>query len=100
MGLSTAYYLASSGKKCLLLEQFAVGHIHGRYLLRSFEQKKNVFKQIHSFFSSSHGDGRIVRSADFQDIYFEMGAYSLKLWKELEIKQNTQLLHLSGNNHS
>lgn len=56
------------------MEQFAVGHIHG----------------------SSHGDGRIVRSADFQDIYFEMGAYSLKLWKELERKQNTQLLHLSG----
>jgi sarcosine oxidase/L-pipecolate oxidase len=30
MGLSTAFNLQKAGKKCLLLEQFKIGHIHGR----------------------------------------------------------------------
>lgn len=31
MGLSTAFNLQKAGKRCLLLEQYTIGHIHGRY---------------------------------------------------------------------
>lgn len=74
MGVSTAFNLQLSGRRCLLLEQYKIGHIHG----------------------SSHGDGRIVRAADFHDIYLQMGSLSLKLWAELEERQKVKLLHLSG----
>jgi glycine/D-amino acid oxidase-like deaminating enzyme len=30
MGVSTAYNLQKSGKSCLLIEQYHIGHIHGR----------------------------------------------------------------------
>jgi len=77
MGLCSAYFLSKSGLKVILFEQFNIGHLHG----------------------SSHGDGRIFRTATISeenDVICEMGKLSRQLWEEIEQETNTKLLHKCG----
>ena len=74
MGSATAYHLARSGKKVLLLEQFEVGHKHG----------------------SSHGETRIFRFSYPETEYVEMAMESLRLWQEVEERSGRTLLNRTG----
>lgn len=62
MGSSTAYQIAKSGKKTLLLEQFDFLHHRG----------------------SSHGESRTLRVTYPEDYYPKMVSESEKLWEEAE----------------
>uniref|UniRef100_A0A8C5W7E6 Peroxisomal sarcosine oxidase n=1 Tax=Leptobrachium leishanense TaxID=445787 RepID=A0A8C5W7E6_9ANUR len=78
-GSFTAYHLAKSGKKPLLLEQFPLPHTRG----------------------SSHGQTRIIRKAYPEDFYTHMMEEGYKLWEEVEkasgtkLYRNTELLVLA-----
>jgi len=77
MGLCSAYYLSKSGLKVVLFEQFKIGHHHG----------------------SSHGDGRIFRTATIaaeSAVISEMGKISRGLWEDIEREANIKLLHKCG----
>lgn len=75
MGSAAAYQLAARGLRVLGLEQFSPAHDRG----------------------SSHGQSRIIREA-----YFEHPAYvpfvqrAYQLWRELEQRTGTDLLHITG----
>lgn len=45
---------------------------------------------------SSHGDGRIYRMVYSDDVYLDMMALSISLWRELEDKSKTSLLEENG----
>ena len=74
MGAATARALRRSGRKVLLLEQFAPGHQRG----------------------SSHGRTRIFRFS-YPDVdYVRMAQRSLDLWRELERESGERLLETMG----
>ncbi|XP_063306073.1 peroxisomal sarcosine oxidase [Pelobates fuscus] len=73
-GSFTAYHLAKSGKKTLLLEQFPLPHTRG----------------------SSHGQTRIIRKAYPEDFYTNMMQESYRLWAELEKESGTKLYRNTG----
>ena len=74
MGAATARALRRSGRKVLLLEQFAPGHVRG----------------------SSHGRTRIFRFSYPDAEYVRMAQRSLALWRELERESGEQLLQTMG----
>jgi monomeric sarcosine oxidase len=74
MGSAAAYYLARSGQKVLLLEQYGLGHEMG----------------------SSHGNSRIIRYSYDYPIYIEMAKAVYPLWHALEAEANEQLLVVTG----
>lgn len=74
MGAATARALRRTGRKVLLLEQFAPGHVRG----------------------SSHGRTRIFRFS-YPDVeYVRMAQRSLELWRELERESGERLLQTMG----
>jgi len=74
VGSATAYTLAKSSNKTLLLEQFTLPHSRG----------------------SSHGASRITRKAYVQQYYANMMAEAYKLWDTLEKESGTQLYVKTG----
>ncbi|MDX2077900.1 MAG: N-methyl-L-tryptophan oxidase [bacterium] len=74
MGSATAYYLARSGERVLLLEQFEFGHNRG----------------------SSHGDSRIIRYSYNEPRYIELARSAYTLWAEIEDQIGEQLLIKTG----
>lgn len=62
MGSAAAYYLAQSGQKTLLLEQFHLDHSLG----------------------SSYGHSRIIRYAYDHPAYIEMAKITYPMWRDLE----------------
>jgi glycine/D-amino acid oxidase-like deaminating enzyme len=87
MGLYTAYWLARSGNKIVLFEQYSVGHDNGRSV-DSGEAQFNII--------SSHGDGRIVRSLNDIPVLTQLATRSLDHFRELEEISKTQLVHHCG----
>ncbi|RIK55017.1 MAG: N-methyl-L-tryptophan oxidase [Chloroflexi bacterium] len=74
VGSAAAYHAAHSGRRVLLLEQFAVGHTRG----------------------SSHGGSRIIRyTHDSPGLAGQMPA-TFQLWHELERESGARLLQLTG----
>ncbi|XP_053313029.1 peroxisomal sarcosine oxidase [Spea bombifrons] len=73
-GSFTAYHLAKSGKKTLLLEQFPLPHSRG----------------------SSHGQTRIIRRAYPEDFYTDMMEECYQLWAEVERESETKLYRKTG----
>ncbi|XP_072527705.1 peroxisomal sarcosine oxidase-like [Salminus brasiliensis] len=73
-GSFTAYHLAKSKKKTLLLEQFVLPHSRG----------------------SSHGQTRIIRKAYKEDFYVHMMEESYELWAQLEREAGVKLLTRTG----
>ena len=74
MGSASAYHLARSGHKTLLLEQFALDHQLG----------------------SSYGQSRIIRYAYDHPIYIDMARVVFPLWAELEAESGEQLYIRTG----
>ncbi|MCU0480867.1 MAG: N-methyl-L-tryptophan oxidase [Anaerolineae bacterium] len=74
MGSATAYYLAKSGERVLLLEQFEFGHNRG----------------------SSHGDSRIIRYSYNEPRYIELARDAYRLWGDVETESGEQLLIKTG----
>ncbi len=74
MGSATAYHLASSGAKTLVLEQFSRGHALG----------------------SSHGDSRIIRLAYEKTIYVKLMKSAYAEWRKLEAASGKKLLYDTG----
>ncbi|KAG8450461.1 hypothetical protein GDO86_002933 [Hymenochirus boettgeri] len=73
-GSFTAYHLAKSKKRTLLLDQFPLPHSRG----------------------SSHGQTRIIRRAYAEDFYTDMMDECYQLWADLEKESGTQLLRKTG----
>ncbi|EGG17987.1 hypothetical protein DFA_06653 [Cavenderia fasciculata] len=73
-GTSSAYLLAKSGLKVLLLEQFEKMHSNG----------------------SSHGDGRIIRYSYPEDIYVKLSKIAYPLWAQVEKESKQKLIHITG----
>ncbi|KAK7088211.1 peroxisomal sarcosine oxidase-like [Littorina saxatilis] len=73
-GSSSAYHLAKSGQKTLLLEQFPLPHSRG----------------------SSHGQSRITRYAYTQDYYTHMMLDSYPLWDTLEKEAGVNIYKKCG----
>jgi sarcosine oxidase len=75
MGSAALYHLARRGKKVLGLERFNIPHERG----------------------SSHGITRIIRLAYYEHpSYVPLLRRAYELWRELEAKFGTQLLHRTG----
>eukprot|EP01133_Synstelium_polycarpum_P002663 gene2663-3074_t len=74
MGASSAYMLAKSGLKVLLLEQFDMCHTN----------------------ASSHGDGRIIRFSYPEDIYVQLSKIAYPLWNQVEQESGEKLIHITG----
>ena len=75
MGASTLYHLSLSGKRVLGIDQFSPPHPHG----------------------SSHGETRITRLAIGEgEHYSPLAIRSHEIWRELERKTRTKLLHQVG----
>ena len=75
MGSATAYHLAMRGHRVLGLDRWAPGHVFG----------------------SSHGDSRIIREAYFEHpMYVPILRRAYELWRELEGRSGTSLLHEIG----
>lgn len=75
MGASTLYHLSRSGKKVLGIDQFSPPHPNG----------------------SSHGETRITRLAIGEgEQYTPFALRSHELWREIERKTRTKLLHQVG----
>ncbi|XP_036392826.1 peroxisomal sarcosine oxidase isoform X1 [Megalops cyprinoides] len=73
-GSFTAYHLAKSSRKTLLLEQFVLPHSRG----------------------SSHGQTRIIRKAYEQDFYTQMMEECYQLWAQLEKEASVKLYRRTG----
>jgi len=73
-GSSTARYLASRGKKALLLEQFPLPHSRG----------------------SSHGQSRIVRYGYSQAFHTALMPEAFQMWDEIEKKAGRALIRKCG----
>lgn len=75
MGSAAVAHLASRGERVLGLEQFTSPHARG----------------------SSHGATRVVRQAYFEHpSYVPLLRRAYELWRDLERRTNTSLLHLTG----
>jgi len=74
VGSATAYHLARSRKKVLLLEQFAVPHSRG----------------------SSHGQTRIIRRIYAEQHYADMMNEAYDQWRQLELEADTTLIKETG----
>lgn len=74
MGSATAYYLAKSGKKVLLLEQF--GFLHNK--------------------GSSHGESRIIRRAYPEKHFAELMPHAFDLWHEIEKEIGEPIIQTTG----
>ncbi|MCH8295949.1 N-methyl-L-tryptophan oxidase [Candidatus Poribacteria bacterium] len=74
MGSATAYHLAKSGAKTLLLEQFHRGHTFG----------------------SSHGDTRIIRLVYEKQFYTELMKSAYAEWRALESVSGKALMFVTG----
>ena len=75
MGASTLYHLSLTGKKVLGIDQFSPPHPHG----------------------SSHGETRITRLAIGEgEHYSPFAIRSHEIWRELESKTRSKLLHQVG----
>src|SRR5680860_500743 len=74
MGSATAWWLARSGARTLLLERFRVGHDRG----------------------SSHGSSRIFRLSYPDPGYVGMAQDSLELWRRPEAEAGAELLVTTG----
>jgi len=74
MGSATAWWLARSGARTLLLERFHIGHDRG----------------------SSHGSSRIFRLSYPDSGYVRMAQESLKLWRQAETEVGEELLVTTG----
>ena len=74
MGSATAYYLATSGQKVLLLEQFELNHQKG----------------------SSYGFSRVIRCTYDHPIYIELMRAAYPLWLALEKEAGEQLYVKTG----
>ncbi|XP_068678967.1 peroxisomal sarcosine oxidase-like isoform X3 [Montipora foliosa] len=70
VGSATARFLASRGKRTLLLEQFPLPHWRG----------------------SSHGQTRVSRGSYPEEHYTKMFAEAQEMWKEIEAQENEELL--------
>ncbi|EFA79103.1 hypothetical protein PPL_07928 [Heterostelium album PN500] len=73
-GSSSAYMLAKSGLKVLLLEQYDMCHTN----------------------ASSHGDGRIIRYSYPEDIYIKLSKLAYPLWAQAEKESQEKLIHITG----
>lgn len=73
-GAAAAYHLARDGRRALLLEQFAVGHIRG----------------------SSHGESRIIRHSYAEQDYVTLAPPAFAMWRELEAESGADLLTMTG----
>ncbi len=74
MGSATAYHLAKSGARVLVLEQFNRGHTFG----------------------SSHGETRIIRFFYDKPFYTELMKTAYTEWRSLESESDKQLLFITG----
>jgi sarcosine oxidase len=74
MGSATAWWLARSGARTLLLERFRLGHDRG----------------------SSHGSSRIFRLSYPDPVYVGMAQESLELWRRAEAEAGEELLVTTG----
>ncbi len=74
VGASTAYTIANTGQRVLLLDQYEPGHTQG----------------------SSHGDGRIVRFNYPQPIYVEMAMLAYPGWEALQQRAGKRLVQKTG----
>src|SRR5580704_652848 len=74
MGAATAWWLARSGRRVTLLEQYEAGHDHG----------------------SSHGRARIFRLAYRDPKYVALARRAQALWQVLEDESGNQLLEVTG----
>ncbi|OLS21111.1 MAG: Monomeric sarcosine oxidase [Candidatus Heimdallarchaeota archaeon LC_2] len=74
MGSATTYYLAKSGKKVLLLEQFEFLHPKG----------------------SSHGESRIIRRAYPEKHFADLMLHAYDLWNELERETMREIIKKTG----
>ncbi|HSB67432.1 MAG TPA: N-methyl-L-tryptophan oxidase [Anaerolineales bacterium] len=72
MGCATAYQLAKSGLRVIVLEQFTIGNHMG----------------------SSHGASRLFRLAHTDPYYVELARAAYTLWHELESESGQQLMQL------
>ncbi len=77
MGSATAYHLAQSGQRVLLLEQFQVAHTRG----------------------SSHGGSRIIRYAHDSVDYTRWMPATYALWRALEAESGEALMRITGGLH-
>jgi sarcosine oxidase len=73
-GSAAAYHLAHEGRRTLLLEQFAVGHVRG----------------------SSHGESRIIRHSYAEKDYVTLAPPAFAAWRQLEAESGLELLALTG----
>lgn len=74
MGSSTAFQLVKENKKCLLIDQFSLGHTYG----------------------SSHGDSRIIRRAYPEGHFAKLMIDAYDLWHGLEKQYNEQFIVTAG----
>jgi sarcosine oxidase len=74
MGAATAWQLARSGRRLVLIDRFAAGHTAG----------------------ASHGASRIYRQAYGAARYLRLAAEALPLWRELEADTGAALLTVTG----
>jgi sarcosine oxidase len=74
MGAATAWQLARSGRRVVLIDRFAAGHTAG----------------------ASHGASRIYRQAYGAGRYLRLAAAALPLWRELEAETGAALLTVTG----
>ncbi len=74
MGSAAAYYLAKSGQRVLLLEQFDIDHPNG----------------------SSGGNSRIIRYMYDHPYYVELAKAAYPMWRALEDASGEKLMHIIG----
>jgi sarcosine oxidase len=74
MGAATAWHLSRRGIRCVVLEQFGVGHHRG----------------------SSHGTVRIFRLSYADPHYVQLGLDAIPLWRTLEAESGRELLITAG----
>jgi monomeric sarcosine oxidase len=74
MGIATSYYLAKSGSKVLVLEQFDLFHNSG----------------------SSHGESRIIRKTYNESYFVEMMKETYKLWDDWSNELNEPMILKTG----
>ncbi len=74
VGSATAYHLAQTGRRILLLEQFAAGHVRG----------------------SSHGGSRIIRYTHDTTDYVRQMPETFAMWRRLEQEAGAHLMEITG----
>ena len=74
VGAAAAYHAARTGRRTLLLEQFALGHTRG----------------------SSHGESRIIRHSYSSVDYATLAPPAFELWRQLERESGADLLTMTG----